>query len=101
MHRPHTIASLLLTAVLAAPLSVMAAPVPQEAGVQVRVYDRNHKDYHNWDDHENRAWGVYLSENHRRPHEYSRANKREQSQYWNWRHAHPDDDRERRDNDRH
>ena len=75
---------------MAVPVSMLAAPVPQEAGVQVRVYDRNHKDYHNWDDHENHAWGVYLQDNHRRAHEYSHANRKEQEQYWNWRHSHPD-----------
>jgi hypothetical protein len=101
MHRPHHyLAPLFLTAVLAAPLSMMAAPAPQEASVQVRVYDRQHKDYHNWDDNENRAWNHYLAENHRDSHEFSRANKREQSQYWTWRHAHPDD-RDHHDNDRH
>jgi hypothetical protein len=87
----HYIASLFLTAALAAPLSLMAAPRPQEASVQVRVYDKQHRDYHNWDDNENRAWGQYLAENHRDAHEYSKSNKREQSQYWNWRHSHPDD----------
>ena len=100
MHRSHHyIASLFLTAALAAPLSLIAAPVPQEAGVQVRVYDRNHKDYHNWDDNENRAWGQYLSENHHASHEYSKSKKKEQSQYWTWRHSHRDD-RDHRDNDR-
>ncbi len=88
MHR--YIASLFLTAALAAPVSIMAVPVPQEASAQVRVYDKDHKDYHNWDDNENRAWGQFLSENHKKPHEFSKANKKEQSQYWNWRHAHPD-----------
>jgi hypothetical protein len=91
MHRAHRyIASLFLTAVLAVPALIMAAPVPPDAAVQVRVYDKNHKDYHNWDDNENRAWGQYLTENHKNPHEFSKANKKEQSQYWNWRHAHPD-----------
>jgi len=70
----------------------MAAPIPQEAGVQVRVYDRDHKDYHNWDDHENRAWGIFLTNNHRKNHEYAKANRREQSNYWKWRHEHPDND---------
>jgi hypothetical protein len=51
------ISSLLLTAALAAPVAVMATRGSQEASVQVRVYDKNHKDYHNWDDNENRAWG--------------------------------------------
>ena len=91
MHRSyHYIASLLLTAALAGPVSLMAAPLPQEARVQVRVYDKQHKDYHNWDDNENRVWGQYLTENHKSPHEFSKANKSEQSQYWNYRHAHPD-----------
>jgi hypothetical protein len=91
MHRPNRrFASLFLTAALAAPLSVMAAAAPQAVGVQVRVYDRDHKDYHNWDDNENRAWGQFLVENHRTSHEYKKANRKEQSQYWNWRHSHPD-----------
>jgi hypothetical protein len=91
MHRPHHyVASLFLTAALAAPVAIMAAPVPQEARVQVRVYDRNHKDYHNWDDNENRAWGQYQTEHRKSSHEFSKANKREQGQYWNWRHAHPE-----------
>ncbi|MFZ0409972.1 MAG: hypothetical protein WA875_05370 [Candidatus Acidiferrales bacterium] len=91
MHRPHRlIASLFLTAALAVPAAAMALPAPGQAAVQVRVYDRDHKDYHNWDDHENAQWGLYLSTNHRHYHEYNKANRREQSQYWNWRHSHPD-----------
>lgn len=91
MHRVHHyIASLFLTAAIAAPGSIMAMPVPQQVGVQVRVYDRSHKDYHNWDDNENRAWGQYLTENRRNSHEFAKANKREQAQYWKWRHNHPD-----------
>jgi hypothetical protein len=91
MHHAHRyIASLFLTAALVAPVTILAAPAPQEASVQVRVYDRNHKDYHNWDDNENRAWGQYQTEHHKKSHEFSKANNREQGQYWNWRHAHPD-----------
>jgi hypothetical protein len=61
MHRTHRyIASLFLTAALVAPVSTMAVPVPQEARDQNRVYDKDHKDYHNWDDNENRAWGSSL-----------------------------------------
>ena len=94
MDRTHRyISSLFLTAALAVPVAIMAAPGPQNASVQVRVYDRDHKDYHNWDDHENQSWGLYLSNNHKKPHEFAKANKKEQSQYWNWRHDHPDDKR--------
>ena len=84
------IVSLFLTAALAAPATIMAIPVPQEGRDQHRVYDKEHKDYHNWDDNENYAWGQFLTENHKSSHEYSKANKKEQSQYWNYRHSHPD-----------
>ena len=63
-HTRRFISSFFLAAVLAAPLAVMAAPAPQDAGVQVRVYDRDHKDYHNWDDHEDHAYRAYLTERH-------------------------------------
>jgi hypothetical protein len=85
-------ASLFLTAALAAPVAIMAAPVPQEANVQVRVYDKNHNDYHQWNDNENRAWDRYNTENHHKSREFSKSNQKQQSQYWNWRHAHPDKD---------
>ena len=86
------ISPLLLAAALAAPVAVMAAPAPKDDGVQVRFYDSHHKDYHNWDDRENHAWGVYLTNNHRKNREFSRSSRREQSHYWNWRHSHPDRD---------
>jgi hypothetical protein len=86
------ISSLLLAAALAAPVAILAAPAPNDDGVQIRFYDSRHKDYHNWDDRENRSWGVYLSNNHKRSHEFSRSSRREQSHYWNWRHSHPDRD---------
>jgi hypothetical protein len=87
------IISLFLTAALAAPASVLGRPAPRGTNVQIRVYDENHKDYHNWDDNENRAWGQYLSENHKKPHDFKKAKKSEQAQYWNWRHDHQDDRR--------
>ena len=91
MHLAHRyVASLFLTAALAAPVAIMAVPVPQEASVQVRVYDKDHKDYHNWNQNENHAWGQFQTEHHQKPYEFSKASKKEQSQYWNWRHAHPD-----------
>jgi hypothetical protein len=40
-----------------------------------RVYDRAHKDYHNWDDNENHAWGQFLTE---KPQEFARILEGEQ-----------------------
>jgi hypothetical protein len=82
------ISSLFLSAALVAPMAITANAAPQS--VSVRVYDRDHKDYHNWDDHENSTWGIYLSNNHKKPQEYKKASRKEQSHYWGWRHSHPD-----------
>jgi hypothetical protein len=93
MHRTNRyISSLFLAATLVIPVAIMAAPKPQNASVQVRVYDRDHRDYHNWDDREDRAYRGYLTEHHQTYRVYVKQNHRRQSQYWNWRHSHPDHD---------
>src|SRR5579859_5950867 len=77
------ISSLLLAAAIATPTAIMAGPRAQDASVQVRVYDRDHRDYHNWDDHEDRAYRRYLVERHRTYVEYHRQHYRAQKHYWN------------------
>jgi hypothetical protein len=86
------VGSLLLAAVIVAPGLVVTTAQAQEAIVQVRVYDRDHKDYHNWDDREDHVYRSYLSENHREYREYNKQNRKEQRNYWNYRHSHPDRD---------
>jgi len=82
------VSSLLLAAAVVAPTLVVSTAQAQD--VNVRVYDRDHHDYHNWDDHENLAYRRYLEENHREYRDYNRQNRRDQRAYWNWRHGHPD-----------
>jgi hypothetical protein len=84
------ISSLILTAALAAPAVVLANALPQEATVQVRVYDSHHHDYHNWDEREDHAYRLYLEGEHRQYVEYSHQSHKVQNNYWNWRHSHPD-----------
>ena len=78
------IGTLLLGASLMAPVSAFAA--------DRRYYDRDHRDYHNWDDREDHAYRRYLTENRRGYVEYNTQNDREQRNYWKWRHKHPDHD---------
>lgn len=93
MHRAHRYASaLFLTAALVASGSIVATATPQEAGVQVRVYDSAHHDYHNWDDREDHAYRGYLTEHHQNYRAYDKQNHKQQSNYWTWRHQHPDND---------
>jgi hypothetical protein len=45
---------------------------------------------HEWSDNENPAWHQYLKEQHKKDHEWAKANKREQNAYWKWRDQHRD-----------
>jgi hypothetical protein len=93
MHRiDRYISSLFLAAAIAAPALIVAEAKAQEAGVQVRVYDRDHRDYHNWDNREDHAYRGYLVTQHRTYRAYNRQRSRVQRHYWNWRHSHPDHD---------
>ncbi len=77
------LAPFVLSAFMLAPLSA------QE--VSIRLYDRDHKDYHNWDDRENRAYNRYLADQHReRKHEFKEESRENQRNYWRWRHEHND-----------
>ena len=98
----YLLVSLFLTAALAAPAALTAAARQQENGRQEehhrgddhnRVYNRDHKDYHNWDDNEDHSYRVYLSERHREYHPFVELKVKEQRGCWNWRHRHPDHDR--------
>jgi hypothetical protein len=73
---------------------LMAAPLAMADDHDThRYYDRNHKDYHRWNDNEQRSYGIFLNENHIQVHVFRKAPPAEQQQYWNWRHEHPDEKR--------
>ena len=86
------IGSLALAAAIVAPAVLVTAAKAQEGSVQVRVYDRDHRYYHNWDDREDRAYRGYLVQRHRDYRDYNGQNRRDQRNYWRWRHSHPDRD---------
>ena len=62
----------------------------------VRIDDEPRRDYHRWNDREERAYRRYLDDRHERYREFRRLDRREQDEYWEWRHRHPDRDRDRR-----
>lgn len=76
---------------LTAPAATVSRAASQDEHHDKRVYDRSHKDYHNWDEHEDRAYHQYFTENHREYREYGKLNRKDQEAYWGWRHDHPDD----------
>ena len=91
----RTFLALTLGAAMLAPLA-LSFPQTQarrEASERERIFDRDRRDYHYWNDSEDRAYRRYWQARHRAYREYSRLNAREQSHYWSWRHSHPDHDR--------
>jgi hypothetical protein len=90
MHRYRILSSLVLTAALLVPVASHAAvkeDARRDQRVQVRVYDRTHRDYHVWNGDEDRVYRQYLGDRHRSYRGYSRLSRTQQRGYWNWRHT--------------
>jgi type III secretory pathway component EscR len=82
---------LLLSSFLAMPLVVRANDDEhREAHRYQRYYDRDAKDWHEWNDREDKAYRHYLEERHEQYRDWSRLNRDRQRDYWRWRHEHPD-----------
>jgi hypothetical protein len=82
-----------LSAALTAPVAISTSAAQDDHRndkKDTRVYDRSHKDYHNWDGNEDRAYRQYLGDKHQDYRDYSKLNHGQQNTYWNWRHSHPD-----------
>jgi hypothetical protein len=90
--------SLLLGATMVAPMLMTASPNPQDrqegrreesSERQRRYYDRDHKDYHVWNDREDGNYRRWSDERHYRTYRpFYKLKRKEQSEYWEWRHAH-------------
>jgi len=81
----------LLSAFLITPIVVRADDDDHRRANRVqRYYDRDARDWHEWNEREQQAYRRYLEEQHREYREWGRANRRTQQDYWRWRHQHPD-----------
>jgi hypothetical protein len=60
-----------------------------------RYYDRDHKDYHEWNEGEDRAYRHWLETRHHAYVEWGKTKEAEQRAYWSWRHDHPGNDWDR------
>jgi Ni/Co efflux regulator RcnB len=100
MHRGYRlISSLILTAALVAPVGLMAAARPEDDRNQEhrdsdnrdnkRYYDKQHHEYHTWNNNEDGAYQRFQKENHEKR-AFVDLNTQRQGAYWNWRHEHPD-----------
>ena len=80
------LSTLLLGLVISAPVVMRAADDHPK-----RYYDRYKKDYHEWNEQEERAYRHWIQEERKREyHPWVKAPRSEQSEYWRWRHEHSD-----------
>jgi hypothetical protein len=72
---------------------VLGVSLLAPAAVYAQDHDRDHNTMqtrHEWNDNENQYWHQYLNEHHKKEHDWAKASKREQRDYWKWRDAHHD-----------
>ena len=82
-----TFSALTLVAALGGSV-LLPATASAQSGVELRFYDRSHRDYHRWNGNEDRRYRAYLAERHRRYLAFERASRDRQRAYWRWRHDH-------------
>jgi hypothetical protein len=86
---------IVLSAALVVPVAIIAQDRRQDDQQSRRYEDRAHKDSHDWNEREDQAYRRYLQEHRKKYHDFAKAKTKEQNDYWNWRHSHPDNDRRR------
>jgi hypothetical protein len=79
-----------MSAVLLAPLALAPKVIFAEDQKSRSYHDKQHHDDHEWNGQEDKAYGVYVKENHRKSGDFSKLRDRDQQNYWNWRHNHSD-----------
>ena len=84
MKRLLMLGGLLMAASLIAPV---AANADDHRGER-RYYDREHHDYHYWNDDEDRRYRAYLVEQHRVYVPFVRVDDRRRREYFRYRHEH-------------
>ena len=67
------------------------AMTPVAVRAEDRVYrDKGHNDEHRWDGQEDKAYRIWVKENHRKYSDFHRLRAEDQERYWAWRHEHSD-----------
>jgi hypothetical protein len=78
------LAGLCMAASAVAPVTMLA----EDHHGEKRYYDRDGRDYHYWNDGEDRQYRAYLVEQHRAYVPFVSVNVRRRQEYWRYRHQH-------------
>jgi hypothetical protein len=91
--------SFALAAALALPITISGCAARVDAGY--RYHDRDHDDYHVWNNDEVVYYGQWENETRRDHKEFRKRDANDQKEYWNWRHNRDHDHDHDHDSDRH
>jgi hypothetical protein len=81
----------LIGAALIVPIALTPTALRAEDQKNTRSYhDVQHNDDHQWNSHEDRAYGMWAKENHRKKTTFVKLKAGDQQAYWGWRHEHSD-----------
>jgi hypothetical protein len=84
------IAAIFLGSTLVAPLATRTTSARPQVEIGVKIYDRDHKDYHVWDDTEAKFYEGWRHDHPEFQVDFRKNSRAQQSAYWKWRHEHPD-----------
>ena len=88
MHRFLILSAFVLSTALIAPVAAQRADDNNHQ--DKRYYDRGAKDYHTWNNNEDRAYRTYLEQQHRDYNDFGKVKRGQQQEYFKWRHQNPD-----------
>jgi hypothetical protein len=78
-------------ALLCTVLMMPVAVAPTMLRADDRVYhDKGHNDDHTWNAHEDKAYRIWVKQNHRKYRDFARLSDEDRESYWAWRHEHSD-----------
>ena len=87
---PRFFHAAVLSAALLAPVALAPTALRAEDHKARTYHDKEHNDDHQWNDHEDRAYRIWVKENHRKYVEFARLRDEDRESYWAWRHRHSD-----------
>ena len=77
--------------ILSAALLSSVAPTALRAADRPKSYhDAQRNDDHEWNSHEDKAYRIWVKENHRKYRDFAKLKEEERQSYWGWRHDHSD-----------
>ena len=91
-HMNRYLTVLFLSAALAGSVPVKADEHHSDNQTK-RYYDKDARDYHEWNQNENQVYHQYVTENHKRDRDFAKTTRGEKKEYFKWRHDHPDQDK--------